>query len=206
MKKDSILYTVLFTFLVCLAFVFPLALANELTKGRVASNARFAERSAVLAALGASPASPGEVDAAYERDVALLDAGGDAAPGLYRIGSGEGARYSMKVSGPGLWGGITAILAVDAGVGRLVGLEIVAQNETPGLGGRIAEPWFAAQFRGESIASGSIRLRQGLGGPDPDDGELDAVTGATQTSAAVERIVNGGIAAFAALRDKGVLR
>ena len=211
MKKDSIAYTVGFTFVVCAAFVFFLALANELTKDRVAANQRLAERKAILAALGAEP-GPGEsADEAYLRLVAeiLPEAGspGQASP-LYRLGSGETAAYAAPVSGPGLWGGISAILAVDAPVSRIVGLELVSQNETPGLGGRIGEAWFTAQFRGEALSGGRIRVRQGSGSgdADPGNGELDAVTGATLTSAAVERIVNAGLASFEALRDGGKLR
>lgn len=209
MKRDSMAYTVGFTFVVCVFFVFFLALANELTKERVAANRRLAERRAVLAALGLPDPGPGGVDSAYESQVALVAADAAGAPAeLYRAGSGAEARYAMKASGPGLWGGISLMLAVDASVGRIVGLEILSQNETPGLGGRIAEPWFTAQFRGEALKSGAVRVRQGggSGDPDPGNGELDAVTGASLTSAAVERIVNGGLAAFVALRDRGGLR
>ena len=38
MKRDSMAYTVGFTFVVCAFFVFFLALANELIKERVAAN------------------------------------------------------------------------------------------------------------------------------------------------------------------------
>jgi Na+-transporting NADH:ubiquinone oxidoreductase subunit C len=209
MRRDSTLYTVGFTFVVCAVFVFFLALANEATKDRVAANRRIAERKAVLSALGvpAEPsAGPAAIDSAYERDVASVPS--DAAAGnLFRVGSGAGARYAMKVSGAGLWGGISAILAVDARVERIVGLEIVSQNETPGLGGRIGEAWFTEQFRGEAVKGGAIRIRQGggTGDADHDNGELDAVTGASLTSSAMERIVNAGLSAFAGIRDRGGL-
>ena len=60
MKKDSILYVVIFTFVVCAAFVFLLALANEATKDQVAANRLFMEQAAVLDAFGIPYASPQE--------------------------------------------------------------------------------------------------------------------------------------------------
>ena len=45
MKKDSILYVVAFTFVVCVAFVLILALANEGTKDLVEANREFTSQS-----------------------------------------------------------------------------------------------------------------------------------------------------------------
>ncbi|GAB1455712.1 hypothetical protein MASR2M48_10190 [Spirochaetota bacterium] len=52
MKKDSMLYVVLFTFIACALFVVVLAVANEGTKDLVAINKAFAVQSAVLGAFG----------------------------------------------------------------------------------------------------------------------------------------------------------
>jgi len=60
MKKDSPLYVVLFTFVICAVFVFLLALANEATKDKVAANRLYAEQAAVLDAFGIAYANPGE--------------------------------------------------------------------------------------------------------------------------------------------------
>jgi Na+-transporting NADH:ubiquinone oxidoreductase subunit C len=205
MNKDSPLYTVVFTFVVCAFFVFFLALASELTKDRVAANRRFAERSAVLRALGVPVESRDRIDAVYESSVAESEAGGVA---LYRATVDGAARFAKRFSGSALWGTVTGVLAVDAGVERIAGLEIVSHNETPGLGGRIDEAWFKDQFRGERIGATGIRIRQGSGAGDPDkeNGELDAVTGASRTSGAMEKIVNTEIAALRSVRDAGGLK
>ena len=88
-------------------------------------------------------------------------------------------------SGPGLWGRITAAIGLDA-EGRITGMTFTEQNETPGLGARIAEPWFGEQVRGKS---GPFRLvPEGTRSTAPD--ELDGITGATITSTAVRDILN----------------
>jgi len=139
MKRDGMLYTVLFTFIICIVFVFFLALANELTKDRVASNNRLTERSAILSALGIAYTSSDQVDSLYDAQVSTLNT--DQGP-VYKATVEGQARYAAKVAGPGLWGTIRAILAVDERVERIEGFQIVSHNEPPGLGGRIDEPWF----------------------------------------------------------------
>lgn len=205
MKRDGMLYTVLFTFIVCIVFVFFLALANELTKDTVAANRRFTERSAILTALGIGYSSPSEVDALYDAQVSTVQT--DAGL-LYRAALDGQIRYAAKVAGPGLWGTIQAILAVDQRVERIEGFQIIAHNETPGLGGRIDEAWFKEQFRGERIGTEGILVLQGSGkgDPDPNNGQVDAVTGASRTSQAIQDIVNKELKLFKTLRDKGGLQ
>ncbi len=205
MKKDGLVYTVVFTFVVCAAFVFFLALANELTKERVAANRRFAERSALLSALGIPFAAPAEVDQLYESRVRTLE--GAPVP-LYRATVEGKVRIAKPFAGAGLWGTISGILAVEEGVVRIAGFRIVSHNETPGLGGRIDESWFQDQFSGEAIPPEGLSILQGAGtgDADRDNGILDGVTGASRTSAAVQAIVNQEIADLRKLDAQGVLK
>lgn len=205
MKRDGMLYTVLFTFVICIVFVFFLALANELTKDRVAANRRLSERSAILAALGIVYSAPSQVDALYTIQVTELKTEQGM---IYKATVDNQNRYAAMVAGPGLWGTIRAILAVDEPVERIEGFRIVSHNETPGLGGRIDEGWFQAQFKGERIGAGGIAVLQGSGkgDPDPDNSQVDAVTGASRTSQAIQDIVNKEIRVFETLRDQGGLR
>jgi len=205
MKKDTVTYTVIFTFVVCMFFVFFLSLANELTRDRVASNRRFAERSAILKALGISYDSPDKVDALFTSDVRTVKSGDTE---LYGATVGGASRFAKRFSGSALWGTVRGVISVDAAVERISGLEIVSHNETPGLGGRIDETWFKDQFKGERIGPNGIRVRQGSGKGDTDreNGELDAVTGASLTSRAMENIINAELAALRAVRDAGGLK
>ncbi len=64
-------------------------------------------------------------------------------------------------------------------------------HETPGLGGRIDEAWFKEQFKGEYAANGIVVKHGGSGGDtDPDNGQVDGITGASRTSDSIQVIVN----------------
>ena len=69
MKKDSILYLVLFTFVATALFVTLLALANEGTKPLVAANREFSAQSAVLDERGIAEAGQDEAPALYRDSV-----------------------------------------------------------------------------------------------------------------------------------------
>jgi Na+-transporting NADH:ubiquinone oxidoreductase subunit C len=83
-------------------------------------------------------------------------------------------------------------VAVNADVTKVLGIDIISQNETPGLGGRIDEPWFKNQFRGEVIpAGGNIKTGPaGAGDTDLTNGRFDAITGASITSKLFDAMLN----------------
>lgn len=108
--------------------------------------------------------------------------------------------YGLRFRGSGFWGPIEGILAVSPGFDRTVGLVITEQSETPGLGGRIEEPIFTDQFR-RGIVAGPAEDDRSLrfaapGTPDADGRQVDAITGATQTSMAMETILNENLGRF----------
>lgn len=200
MKKDSPLYVVLFTFIICLIFVSGLALANELTKERVAANRRFAVQSAILSALGIEYATPAQADERFKANVSVItDSQGQALlPGAWRAKL-DGQDYIItEYTGAGLWGGITIMLAADPATTRIRGIRIIDQNETPGLGGRISEEWFLRQFRGLATRNGTISVRSGAesagsGDTDTENARVDGITGGTRTSEAFAPIVNSAL-------------
>ncbi len=71
--------------------------------------------------------------------------------------------------------------------------------ETPGLGARISEKWFTDQFVSLNLKPFGNKdkyftlKRPGENSPPH---ELEAVTGATMTSQAVERFLNSGLLTF----------
>jgi Na+-transporting NADH:ubiquinone oxidoreductase subunit C len=93
-----------------------------------------------------------------------------------------------KTEGPGLWSVIEILLAVDPSFETLYGLRILAQAETPGLGGRIAEVEFQERFRGVEIRP-ELRIVKFASAVN----EVDAVSGASKTSEALEKIINSSI-------------
>lgn len=196
MKKDSMLYVVLFTFVVCAVFTLVLAIANEGTKDLVAANAEFATQSAVLGALGVP--FDGKADAAA-RFAGAVSPGPDG-PRRSWTARVDGADYvAVEQAGPGLWGTITVILAATPDGERVRGVRVVSQNETPGLGGRVSEPWFIGQYEGERSPGGRVGMRagaesSGAADPDKENGRVDGVSGATRTSQSFAAIVDAALA------------
>ena len=175
-------------------FVMILAFANEGTREQVALNQQIARQRAILNALGVDYDGPQDVLAKYE-DVEEITRGNVT---FYRTEVDGETVFGKEFRGSGLWGTINGILAVDAGVTRTMGLEIISHNETPGLGGRIDEPWFKQQLRGEQIVDGSIDVASaGSGDTDNANGEIDAITGATRTSDSMQVILDNELSAIA---------
>jgi Na+-transporting NADH:ubiquinone oxidoreductase subunit C len=119
--------------------------------------------------------------------------------------------YGFPFSGIGFWTEITGYIAVDASLQKTVGLKVISQAETPGLGARIEEPFFVEPFK-EGIdiskpAPGKSYIYMGTAGSQPDPGTpqygrtFDAITGATQTSLAMERMLNASVAEFRRAAD-----
>lgn len=101
--------------------------------------------------------------------------------------------YALPVGGPGFWGPIKGMIGVDPEAKKILGIAFYQHNETPGLGGRITEDWFSGQFKGLSLFP--IEGNQNIfyltpEGTGKTPNELDAITGATNTSSAVEEFLN----------------
>ena len=196
LNRNSILYAAVFTFVVCIVFVVVLAIANQATIAKVNENKKIASQTAVLKAFGlADDSTPaGDIRAKYSQSITEKTV--DKATAY--IATIDGQPYvAVKLTMPGLWGPITAVLATDSKGSVVRGFEVVDQQETPGLGGRISEPWFSAQFKGkQTLPDGTIAFAQGSGKGnfDQTNGTVDAITGASRTSDFVKTLVNKELA------------
>lgn len=157
------------------------------TAERVERNANLFLQQAVMEVAGQTvPADPAAVAAWYAGAVTE----DPAAPGRFLVRDAPGGAVRTVVyrrQARGLWGLITAVVGVNPATGAFRQLRILDQNETPGLGARITEPWFLAQSDGRR---GPFRLvPEGTRSTRTD--ELDAITGATDTSAAIRDMLNG---------------
>ena len=75
----------------------------------------------------------------------------------------------------------------------MTGIAFYEQNETPGLGAEITQPPFKTQFEGKELAPEDKPLRFRRPGENLGPNEVHAVTGATQTSVRVEKIINDAV-------------
>jgi Na+-transporting NADH:ubiquinone oxidoreductase subunit C len=122
--------------------------------------------------------------------------------------------YAFSIGGPGFWGPIYGMVGVGPDASQILGIAFYKHSETPGLGARISEPWFAKQFEGlllHPIDGGNKIFYLKPEGTGKEPNELDAVTGATGTSRAVEAFVNQELDRFVrkirgALKNKGMDR
>ncbi len=112
-----------------------------------------------------------------------------------RDGSKVYTGVAVELSGPGFWAPIRILLALEEDLQTVRGFKVVEQAETPGLGGRMVEPWFLEQFRGKKVRP-ALRIVHGARASGPN--EVDAITGATETSKALDRIINRGLSSFLA--------
>ncbi len=190
MKKDGLIYTVIVSILAAFLFVFLLSLAYGATKGKVEENQRLTEAKAYLTAAGVKVEEGVDVEQTFKSYFPKFKP-----KAAFQTTEVNG--HSEVVSpfqGNGLWGTISGVIGMTADLKHIVGLEIVSHVETPGLGGRIDEPWFKDQFKGEYAENGII-VKHGAGGgdTDPDNGQVDGITGASRTSDAIQVIVNNQI-------------
>ena len=115
--------------------------------------------------------------------------------------------YAFPFSGIGFWAEIKGYIAVDAELKKTTGFKVIEQTETPGLGSRIENEEFYGVFFSPGLiitppAPGKDYLYMGTAGNKPDPGTaqygrtFDAITGATQTSLAMGRMLNAAVAEF----------
>lgn len=96
----------------------------------------------------------------------------------------------LPIAGAGFNGPIDAILAMQGDMNTVAGLAITSQSETPGLGARIEEPAWLAQFPGTRVSDDAGRVRFAIvKGAAGNEYEVDGVTGASRTSNAMSQII-----------------
>jgi len=102
----------------------------------------------------------------------------------------ETGQTAIELSGSGFQSTIAVVVALKDDT--ISGFRVVKQSETPGLGSRITEESFQKQFIGKKVSGGIRYTKSGNAG----DSEFDAVTGATESSKALARILDNGFRAY----------
>ncbi len=157
-----------------------LVAVDNYTADRIKKNKEFKVKMRVLDALGIQYTKD-NVEERFSQSVKVREIRGKT---FYISQDGD---VSFEINGSGLWGPIQGILAMSSDLGMIRGISIIHQEETPGLGGRIAEREFLDTFRGKSI---SPEIRVQPPGKASGENEVDGITGATLSSKAFERIIN----------------
>jgi Na+-transporting NADH:ubiquinone oxidoreductase subunit C len=92
--------------------------------------------------------------------------------------------YIVPIRGAGLWGPISAFVALASDLDTITGVSFDHEKETPGLGAEITTPAFERQFEGKNLYDGgdfaSVRVVKS-GGTTSNPHAVDGLTGATMT-------------------------
>lgn len=93
----------------------------------------------------------------------------------------------FQIAGSGLWGPIEGFLALEKDLETIKSIKISYNEETPGLGGIVAEKWYLDKYRGKKFNPEILILKNADAST---DNEVDAITGATNTSIAFQLLLN----------------
>jgi electron transport complex protein RnfG len=196
--RSTVIPVVVLT-LVCLISSLALALVNNLTKARVAEQKQQAELEAVEEAL-----LRGHVKCDHDPNKDVIEISEwkdkDGKPRRIFLGkkNGKVVGAAFTSSGEGYGGFITIMMGVDL-AGKVIGIEILEHQETPGLGANIENPriGFEDQFDGKST-EGSLegKLLVVKVAEADENWEIEALTGATISPRGVVQAVNGGLEKF----------
>ena len=114
--------------------------------------------------------------------------------------------YAVPFSGPGLWGPIYGVLALEPDFTTIRGIRFFKQEETPGLGGEIGATWFQEQFKHKQIISstGEYGFQIVKPGSAVDNNQVDGITGATMTSERVGVMIDSVVKKLGEERQNNV--
>lgn len=168
-----------------------LVVAWQSTLPAITAHRAQAEQAAVAEVLKA----PARMDTLYVIDGKLSRTPtGDPAK-LERLYEGydeRGTRTGVAVVAgePGFADVISVMVGFDPASGELLGMKILGQKETPGLGDKIEkDSVFVGQFAAARTPLTGVKTRSG-----EDKGQIVTITGATISSRTVIRIINNAVA------------
>jgi Na+-transporting NADH:ubiquinone oxidoreductase subunit C len=193
---NKMVYSAGFMFLVALFFTSLVSAVKLTNENRIERNQQVKLQKTILQVLGLpldKDPSPDETFTLFQDRIKVIDVRDKRIYVGYEKDGKTIHGYAFPVGGPGFWGPVKGMVAVDPHASRIIGIAFYKHSETPGLGGRISEEWFRRQFKGLSIypIEGDEKIFYLTAGkPEKAPNELDAITGATGTSRAVERFLN----------------
>ena len=108
--------------------------------------------------------------------------------------------YALAYEGSGFQGKVRLMAGLNKDLNEVIGLKVLEQVETPGLGTKITEEPFLKQFLGLN-ASPNVAWVKGAAPSNPN--EIQTITGATISSKAVVNILNDGINKLRSIQNNG---
>lgn len=173
--------TIVFVFILGLSFSLLLMGVQSLTAERIRLNQEFDVQSAILDAFDESYTTANFNDV-FEEVMETIETD-DVVIYVHEASGG----FAFEFSGLGVWGPISGIIAFESDFETIRYVRVLEQEETPGLGGVVAEDDYLAKYQGATM-NGGLTISQTA---DPEaSNEIDAIIGATRTSNAFEGMLN----------------
>jgi Na+-transporting NADH:ubiquinone oxidoreductase subunit C len=167
---------------------------SQFTSARVEANEYLAFEKAVLAVLpGLLDTDEGRLQL-HRKFVERIGEPDEQSGGACTLKeAGRIVAYALPFEGQGFWAPIKGVIGIKADLRTITRIAFYEQNETPGLGAQITTDSFTSQFRGKIISSGDKPLSMKMPGAGLGTSDVHAVTGATQTSTRLEKILNDAL-------------
>ena len=181
MKEKMMMVFVLVA--VSIASALMLAGINDLSYDVIKMNKERKLKLAVLSALNI-PFGNGEAEEVFSGSIKKINT--PEGP-IYLSTDDRQKGLAFSAKGSGFWGPIVIMIGINPENLTIKGVEILQQEETPGLGARIEEEWFRNQFQGKNM---DVPIRMMIKGAKPGPNDVEAVSGATLSSKFVEEIIN----------------
>ncbi len=187
-------YAVAYMFLLTALFSSVLIGFSRATRKQVEANQQLTLEKAVLTVLPLEippGASNLQIHELYVQQVTLPS---PETAGAYTLRKdGKITAYAVPFAGQGFWAPIRGVMGIADDQRTILGVVFYEQSETPGLGAQITTTEFRSQFVGKTLSSagpaiGIRPISESLG-----ENQVHAVTGATQTSTRLEKLMNQGL-------------
>jgi len=200
--RESFIMVVVLT-IVCLLSALSLTLVNNITADRIVEQRQKETLQAVASIL---PRDELNYDNDLGKDIINIPewTEKDGTPKAIYVGKHQGKVVGVAFTSFGE--GYSSFITIMIGIGpneKIIGIEIIEHQETPGLGSKIENPQFKYQFKGKSAEGsqdGNLVIIKGRNAKN--SWEVEALTGATISPLGVVHAVNDGLAKFRLYKNR----
>lgn len=175
--KDGSLGPTVVLFIICLVVSGLLAVTYQVTKPAIeAINQQIADEARLAVLPGAESFTEKDVPEELKANI----------ENYFIADNGTGVAITTKNKS---FGGVITVMVGINSSGEITGIKITDHADTPGLGTKAQDPgYLEKQYYGRSSTNNAAKIK--------DDGEINAVTGATVSSNAIYGCVNYALDAY----------
>ena len=189
-KKLGILYFVIISSFVISIIMSLLTVTNLVNKTEIKKNSNIVLKKAILNAFQIQYKNKKDIiiqfDSRIKKEIAEKNT-------IYSTIIKGHKCYAIIFSGNGLLGTINGVLAIDQKLERIIGVEIISHREFISRGSKINNSVFKKQFTNEKIVNNRIIVRTKDMTMNHENGEINAISGATKTSKLFGMIINDNL-------------